>query len=194
MAAAAIIGFLGNEAVALLQIRKGREIGSAALVADGLHARTDGLTSLAVLVAALGSWLGYPIVDPIIGLLIGVAILFITKDAIVTMWYRLMDAIEPEYLADAERVVAAQEGVKELRRLRMRWMGHRIYADLCIAVDPNLSTAESHHIAEHLRHDLFHAVPYLAEAVVHVDPWSPEPQGHHELTYHHDPIPQPVGD
>ena len=177
VAAAAIIGFLGNEAVALLQIRKGREIGSAALVADGLHARTDGLTSLAVLVAALGSWLGYPIVDPIIGLLIGVAILFITKDAIVTMWYRLMDAIEPEHLADAERVVAAQEGVKQLRRLRMRWMGHRIYADLCIAVDPDLSTAESHHIAEHLRHDLFHAVPYLAEAVVHVDPWSPEPAG-----------------
>ena len=194
VAAAAIIGFLGNEAVALLQIRKGREIGSAALVADGLHARTDGLTSLAVLVAALGSWLGYPIVDPIIGLLIGVAILFITKDAIVTMWYRLMDAIEPEYLAGAERVVAEQAGVKELRRLRMRWMGHRIYADLCIAVDPAISTAESHHIAEHLRHDLFHAVPYLAEAVVHVDPWSPEPQGHHELTFHHDPIPQPVGD
>ncbi|MDX1686725.1 MAG: cation diffusion facilitator family transporter [Candidatus Promineifilaceae bacterium] len=65
--AASIVGFLGNEAVALLQIRVGRKIGSAAMVADGLHARTDGLTSLAVLLAAGGSWLGYPIVDPIIG-------------------------------------------------------------------------------------------------------------------------------
>lgn len=192
VAAAAVIGFLGNEAVAWLQIRKGREIGSAALVADGLHARTDGLTSLAVLVAAGGSWLGFPIVDPIIGILIGIAILFITKDAIITMWYRLMDAIEPEYLVRAERVVANQSGVKELRRLRMRWMGHRISADLCIAVDPHLTTVESHHVAEHLRHDLFHEVPYLAEATVHVDPWSPEPALHHELTHHHDPVPQPL--
>ncbi|MFN8467145.1 MAG: cation diffusion facilitator family transporter [Caldilineaceae bacterium] len=192
VAAAAVIGFLGNEAVALLQISKGREIGSAALVADGLHARTDGLTSLAVLVAAVGSWLGFPIVDPIIGLLIGVAILFITKDAIVTMWYRLMDAIEPEYLAEAEEVISAQENVKELRRLRMRWLGHRIAADVCIAVDPELTTAESHHIAEHLRHDLFHTVPYLADVTVHVDPWTPEPDKHHELTMHHDPVPQPV--
>ncbi|MCA9946634.1 MAG: cation transporter, partial [Anaerolineales bacterium] len=106
VAAAAIIGFLGNEAVALLQIRTGRKIGSAALVADGLHARTDGLTSLAVLLAAGGTWLGFPIVDPIIGILIGIAILFITKDAIITMWYRLMDAIEPEYMDQAEEIVA----------------------------------------------------------------------------------------
>ena len=192
VAAAAVIGFLGNEAVAWLQIRKGREIGSAALVADGVHARTDGLTSLAVLVAAFGSWLGFPLVDPIIGILIGIAILFITKDAIVTMWYRLMDAIEPEYLARAERVVAKQAGVKELRRVRMRWMGHRIGADVCIAVEPYLTTVESHHIAEHLRHDLFHEVPYLAEVTVHVDPWSEEPVAHHELTHDHDPVPQPV--
>jgi cation diffusion facilitator family transporter len=192
VAAAAIIGFLGNEAVAWLQIRKGREIGSAALVADGLHARTDGFTSLAVLVAAGGSWLGFPIVDPIIGLMIGVAILFITKDAVVTMWYRLMDAIEPEYLAQAEQIIAGQPNVKELRRLRMRWMGHRLGADVCIAVDPHLTTVESHHIAEHLRHDLFHHVPYLADVTVHVDPWSPEPEGHHELTQHLDPAPQPL--
>ncbi len=64
VAVAAVVGFIGNEAVAWLQIRKGREIGSAALVADGLHARTDGLTSLAVLIAVVGSWLGFPIVDP----------------------------------------------------------------------------------------------------------------------------------
>jgi cation diffusion facilitator family transporter len=192
VAAAAVVGFLGNEAVAWLQIRKGREIGSAALVADGLHARTDGMTSLAVLLAAGGSWLGYPIVDPIIGIFIGIAILFITKDAVVTMWYRLMDAIEPEYLANAEQVAVAQPGVKELRRLRMRWMGHRISADVCIAVDPHLTTVDSHHIAEHLRHDLFHAVPYLGEVNVHVDPWSPDPAGHHEMTHHHEPVPQPI--
>ncbi len=190
--AAAIIGFLGNEAVALLQIRVGRKIGSAALVADGLHARTDGLTSLAVLLAAAGSWLGFPIIDPFIGLLIGVAILFITRNAAVTMWYRLMDAIDPELLTQAEQIVQQQAAVKELRRLRMRWMGHRLYAEVCIAVEPLLTTVQSHHITEQLRHDLFHQIPNLAEIVVHVDPWAEQLETVHQLTIHHEPVPRPI--
>ncbi len=190
--AAAIVGFLGNEAVALLQIRVGRKIGSAALVADGLHARTDGLTSLAVLLAVAGAWLGYPIIDPIIGLLIGAAILFITRDATVTMWYRLMDAIEPEILTQAETVVEQQAEVKEANRLRMRWMGHRLHAEVHIAVDPRLTTAESHLIAEQVRHDLFHAVPNLSEVIVHVDPWAEKPEEFHQLTEHHEPLPKPI--
>jgi cation diffusion facilitator family transporter len=192
VAAAAVIGFLGNEAVALLQIRTGRKIGSAALVADGLHARTDGLTSLAVLLAAAGSWLGFPILDPIIGLSIGVVILFITRDTIVTMWYRLMDAIDPELLAQAELVVQQQPDVKGYNRLRMRWMGHRLHAEVHIAVEPHLSTVQSHYIAENLRHDLFHHVPSLAEVVVHVDPWSEPLETAHELTLHHEPVPRPI--
>jgi cation diffusion facilitator family transporter len=192
VAAAAIVGFVGNEAVALLQIRVGRKIGSAALVADGLHARTDGLTSLAVLLAVIGTWLGFPILDPIIGILIGVAILFITKDATVTMWYRLMDAIEPEILSDAEAVIQEDDRLKKASRLRMRWMGHRLHAELYIAVDPHLTTAESHRIAEELRHSLFHRIPNLSEVVVHVDPWSEEPDKFHQLTTHHEPVPEPI--
>lgn len=193
VAAAAIIGFIGNEAVALLQIRTGRKIGSAALVADGLHARTDGLTSLAVLLAAGGTWLGFPVVDPIIGLLIGIAILFITKDAIVTMWYRLMDAIEPEYMDQAEAVIGRQPDVEALCRLRMRWMGHRLQAEVTIAVDPRLTTLESHHIAEQVRHELFHELPALSEAIVHVDPWLEQLETAHKLTLHHEPVPRPLG-
>ncbi len=192
VAAAAIIGFLGNEAVALLQIRTGRKIGSAALVADGLHARTDSLTSLAVLLAAGGTWLGFPILDPIIGILIGITILFITKDAIVTMWYRLMDAIEPEYMDQAEAVINIQPGVKEVCRLRMRWMGHRLQAEVHIAVDPHLTTLESHDIAEQVRHELFHELPTLSEAIVHVDPWLERSEAAHELTRHHEPVPRPL--
>ena len=192
LVAAAIIGFIGNETVALLQIRVGRKIGSAALVADGLHARTDGLTSLAVLFAAGGAWLGYPILDPIIGILIGIAILFITWDATKRIWYRLMDAIEPELLAQAEAAIGGQAGVKELRRLRMRWMGHRLHAEAHIAVDPHLSTAQSHTIAENVRHVLFHQVERVVEVVVHVEPWSARPEEHHQITLHHEPAPRPI--
>lgn len=189
VAAAAIIGFLGNEAVALLQIRTGRRIGSAALVADGMHARTDGLTSLAVLLAAGGTWLGFPIVDPIIGLLIGVAILFITKDAIVTMWYRLMDAIEPEYMDQAEQAIRQNPDVQGLSLLRMRWMGHRLHAESAIAVDPSLTTLQAHDIAEEVRHDLFHALPMLTEVVVHIEPGADRPEVAHARTLHHQPVP-----
>lgn len=73
--AASVIGFLGNEAVAVFRIRVGKEVGSAALTADGYHARVDGLTSLAVLVGAAGVWLGYPAADPIVGLIISAVIL-----------------------------------------------------------------------------------------------------------------------
>lgn len=189
--AAAIIGFLGNEAVALLQIRVGRKIGSAAMVADGLHARTDGLTSLAVLVAAAGSWLGYPILDPIIGLLIGTVILFIARDAITTMWYRLMDAIEPEHMDKAETVVRNTKGVKALGRLRMRWIGHRMHAEVIVAVDDDLTTLEGHRIAENVRHDLFHEIPSLSEVIVHIEPAAVLDEAHRQ-TIHHEAIPRPL--
>lgn len=190
VAAAAVIGFLGNEAVAQLQIRTGRKIGSAALVADGLHARTDGFTSLAVLIAVGGSWIGLPIIDPLIGLLIGITILFITRDAAIRIWQRLMDAIEPEIMEQTEAVIRQQPEVKALRHLRMRWLGHTLYAEVQIAVDPSLTTDETFHITEHLRHDLFHEVNHLAEVVVNIEPWSENPGDYVRVTAHPNHEPQ----
>jgi divalent metal cation (Fe/Co/Zn/Cd) transporter len=141
-------------------------------------------------VAVFGTAIGIPILDPIIGILIGVAILFIVKDATVRMWYRLMDAIEPEILGEAEAVVNRQPEVRELRRLRMRWMGHRLHAEAHIAVDADLTTAQSHHVAELLRHDLFRALPKLSEVVVHTDPWPEMPEEYHRLTGAYEAIPQ----
>ena len=165
VAAAALIGFLGNETVAAMQIRVGKRIGSAALVADGLHARTDGLTSLAVLLAAGGAWLGYPSVDPIIGLLIGVAILFITWDAAKRMWFRSMDAVEPDILAQAEKVIGQTPGVQEIRRLRLRWVGHQLQGDLQLALAP---TAHWEAALHEIRHQLGHELPRLADLAIEV--------------------------
>ena len=97
---AALLGFLGNEAVALLRIKVGKEIGSAALIADGYHARVDGWTSLAVLIGTGGAWLGYPILDPLVGLVITVAILRIVWESGATIFTRLLDGVEPTVLAD----------------------------------------------------------------------------------------------
>jgi cation diffusion facilitator family transporter len=180
---------LGNEGVAILQIRVGRKIGSAAMVADGLHARTDGLTSLAVLFAAVGSWFGYPIIDPLIGILIGIAILFITWDTMKTIWYRLMDAVDPELIDSAEEVVLENESVLQIRRIRMRWVGHCLHAEIYISVYSDLKTSESHAIAEQVRHVLYHEFPDLTDINVHIDPWTDADDAHHELTVEHEPVP-----
>ena len=166
VAAAAIIGFLGNEAVAILQIRVGKRIGSAALIADGLHARSDGLTSLAVLLAATGSWLGFPLADPFVGLLIGVVILFISWDATKRMWYRLMDAVEPEIVQQVETSVAFHPDVQSIQRLRLRWLGHQLQGDMKLLLQP---TSKSHTVKEEIRHTLQHEVPKLADLTIELE-------------------------
>lgn len=185
VAAAAVIGFIGNETVAFLQIRAGRRIGSAAMVADGLHARIDGMTSLAVLIAVLGTYFGLPLVDPIIGLLIGIAILFITWDATRTMWYRLMDAIDPKVVDEVEAVARDVEGVIAVQDTRIRWLGNRLHVDLHITVNEDLPTRESHRIAEEVRHALMHDQPHLSIVSIHVDPCGHSGQNPHALTAHH---------
>ncbi|WP_225727958.1 MULTISPECIES: cation diffusion facilitator family transporter [unclassified Nocardia] len=170
VAAAGLIGFLGNETVALYRIRVGRRIGSAALVADGLHARTDGFTSLAVLVGAGGVALGFPLADPIVGLVITVAILAVLRTAVRDVVRRLMDAVDPELVDTAERALAAEPGVLGVRSLRMRWIGHRLHADVELDVPPTISLADAHHVAHEAEHTLTHAVPRLDTALVHAYP------------------------
>jgi cation diffusion facilitator family transporter len=183
--AASIIGFLGNEAVAVFRIRVGREIGSAALVADGQHARTDGFTSLAVFLGALGSVLGFPIADPIVGFLITIAILFIVKDTIVAMWFRLMDAVDPALVDSLETAAQNVSGVEKVDNVRVRWLGHRLLAEMHITVNEDLPTRASHLIAEEVRHALFHVQPKLVEVTVHIDPCGHCGQNPHEVTAHH---------
>ena len=95
VAVAAVVGFAGNELVARYRIRAGRRIGPAALVADGLHARTDGFTCLAVLLGAGGLALGWRWADPVVGLVITVAILGVLRSALNQVGPRLMDAVDP---------------------------------------------------------------------------------------------------
>ena len=170
VAAAGLIGFLGNEVVAVYRIRIGRRIGSAALVADGLHARTDGFTSLAVLFGAGGVAVGYPLADPIVGLIITVAILAVLRTAVRDIFHRLMDAVDPNLIDTAEASLAARPGVRDVRSIRMRWIGHRLHADAELDIDPNTSLEDAHRIAHDAEHQLTHAVPKLNSALVHAYP------------------------
>jgi cation diffusion facilitator family transporter len=170
VAAAAFVGFIGNEAVAVFRIRIGNEIGSAALIADGNHARVDGFTSLAVLIGVVGVWLGIPILDPIVGILITIAILFIVKDAALSVWNRLIDGIEPEILAQIEHAPVHVPGVQSVKTVRARWIGHRVYTDVQVTVDPSLTIDAGQAIAEKVEQSLREHVRLLGEAVVRVSP------------------------
>jgi cation diffusion facilitator family transporter len=185
VSAAALTGFAGNELVARYRIRTGRKIGSAALIADGLHARTDGFTSLAVLIGAAGVALGWDWADPVVGLLITVAILAVLRQAAREIYRRLMDAVDPALVGQAEQTLQGTAGVLGTGQVRMRWIGHQIRAECEVIVDPGITAVQAHQVAVAAEHALLHAIPRLAAALVHADP---QPDGgadpHHVLAPH----------
>ncbi|MEU5549731.1 cation diffusion facilitator family transporter [Micromonospora sp. NPDC047793] len=184
VAGAGVVGFVGNELVARYRIRVGRRIGSAALVADGLHARTDGYTSLAVVAAAGGAALGWRWADPVVGLAIAVAITVVLADAGRQIYRRLMDAVDPTLVDRAERTLRDVDGVRDVTGVRLRWIGHRLHAEADLVVDAGLSLVAAHEIAADAEHRLTHAVPRLTSATVHTDPDS-HPGGHHHADLSH---------
>ncbi|MFF4414563.1 cation diffusion facilitator family transporter [Streptosporangium sp. NPDC001559] len=185
VAVAGVVGFLGNEWVARYRIKVGREIGSAALVADGLHARTDGFTSLAVLLGAGGAALGWPLADPAVGLLITVGICFVLRDAAREVYHRLMDAVDPSLVEQAEQIVARVAGVKRVGSIRLRWIGHALHAEVDIVVGHELSLVRAHAVAVEAEHHLIHELPRLRAATVHTDPDGPEGTDHHAVLAAH---------
>ncbi|MGW3951678.1 cation diffusion facilitator family transporter [Streptomyces sp. NPDC004752] len=186
VAVAALVGFAGNEWVARYRIRVGRAIGSAALVADGLHARTDGFTSLAVLVGAAGSALGWQLADPLVGLAITAAIALVLRDAAREVFRRVLDAVDPALVDRAERALHAVPGVRGVGELRLRWIGHRLRAEVAIVVDGDATVRRAHAIAVDAEHALLHAVPRLTAALVHADPApAPGEADPHRVLAHH---------
>jgi len=184
---AGAVGFAGNELVAVYRIRVGRKIGSAALVADGFHARTDGFTSLAVVVGALGVAAGWKLADPIVGLLITVAILFVLKDAARDIYRRLMDSVEPDLVDDVHRVLGSVPGIQAVEAVRIRWIGHELRAEAEVVSDGDLSLADAHAIAEEAHHRLLHDIGRLGQATIHSSPCGHDGRDHHAATAHHFP-------
>jgi cation diffusion facilitator family transporter len=159
LALAGLIGFLGNEAVAVFRIKVGRQINSAALIADGYHARIDGLTSLAVVLGAFGVWMGFPLADPIVGLIITVAILAIVWQSANAVLRRMLDGVEPSVVRDLRHAAEHESRVKGVESVRARWLGRRLHAEMTLAVDPALSVTKVRKLVDDIRG---HAQGHLA--------------------------------
>jgi cation diffusion facilitator family transporter len=170
VAAAGVLGFVGNEVVARYRIRIGRRIGSAALVADGLHARTDGFTSLAVVLGAGGVAAGWPLADPLVGLLITLAIAAVLREAAREVYRRLMDAVDPALLAQAERALAEVPAVLAVGSLRLRWIGHQLHAEGDLVLPGDLTLAQAHQVTVEAERHLTEVMPRLTRTILHPDP------------------------
>ena len=191
VAVAALVGFFGNEAVAQLRIRTGKRIASVALVADGHHARIDGFTSLAVLAGAVGVWLGFPLADPIVGLIIALAIMRIVWQSARSVLSRAIDGVDPEVVDEIQEALTHTPGVVEVTETRVRWLGHRMLAEVNVAVPSGVSVEEGHAVAVEVRHRLLHRLEYLSDATVHVDPDSASGQAYHRIPNHrHGDLPE----
>ena len=185
--AAGAVGFVGNELVATYRVRVGQRIGSAALVADGLHARSDGFTSLAVVIGAVAVLAGAPTADPIAGLVITAAVIVVLAGATRTVYRRLMDSVDPDLVDRVEEVLLDVPGVEGVDDVRIRWVGHELRAEIQVTSDARLSLVQAHVIAEAAHHRLLHDVPRLAEAVIHTSPREQGASDHHAVVAHHFP-------
>lgn len=177
---ASIIGFLGNEGVAIFRIKVGKEIGSAALIADGYHARIDGLVSLAVLFSVIGISLGFPIADPIIGCIMTLMIFKIVWESTVVVFTRILDGVDPNVVDEIKHTTRHIKEVKDVNEIRVRWIGHRLHVELNITVDNKKSVEEGHQIANLVRHELFQHLKFISNAIIHVDPMSASGEKYHE--------------
>lgn len=150
-----------------------KKINSGALMADAWHHRSDALSSIGAFIGILGARLGYPILDPVasvvICLFIAKAAVDIFKDAIDKMVDHACDEKTTEQIRETIEKV---EGVERIDVLRTRLFGSKIYVDIEIAADDNLTLKEGHAIAERVHHNIENTFPEVKHCMVHVNPVS----------------------
>jgi cation diffusion facilitator family transporter len=183
--AAALVGMLGNEAVAQYKVRVGRRINSVPLQADGQHSRVDGLASLAAAAGIAGSWAGWPAADPLAGLLLSAVIIWVLVGAVRDVLARLLDRVDPEVVDAIEWAAESGPGASQAHAVRARWLGRSLHVLLHVSVDPEMPLREAHALGERVRHRIFHSQPGVAEVDVHLDPAGPDQHVSHAETMHH---------
>lgn len=183
---AGFTGGLGNEIVARYRLKVGREIRSLALMAEGHHARVDALTSLGVVMGLALVALGFPLADPVVGLIVTAFIFSIVVEVGRDLIPRIMGRAEDHDVNQIRSIAGGVEGVKAVGPVKLQWLGHRCFADLCVAVSPLISVTEAHSITEEVRHELLHHLSALVDVTIHADPYTEEfPDPFHDLTVHH---------
>jgi cation diffusion facilitator family transporter len=166
---AALIGVVANLGVSEYKVRVGRGIGSESLEADGIHSRIDALVSAGAFAGIGLAGLGLAIADPIIGILITVAIVFALAGTVRQLFYRMMDAVDPTIVDELTSAAKSVPGVLAVHDVRPRWVGRELVATMHVDMDRNSTLENAHAIAMRVEDAICHEVP-AARVEIHMDP------------------------
>jgi cation diffusion facilitator family transporter len=158
-----------NIFVMLYESKKGRELGSSFLVADAMHTKSDIFASIAVIVSLFFSGMGYPLADPIVGIVIT---LFIARIGY-TILKEASDILVDTVCLDTSAikfVVDRVDGVKGCHNIRTRGSVNSVYLDLHVFVDSNMPTEKSHEIADNIEKEIKQEFPAVVDIIVHIEP------------------------
>lgn len=172
---AAVISIVSKEAMFWYTRNGAKKINSSALMAEAWHHRSDVLSSVGSFAGILGARLGFQVLDPIASLIICVMILKVTVDIFMEAVGKLTDkSCDDETVEKMEEIVMKQEGVLAVDDIKTRIFGAKIYTDVEIAADGNLSLYDAHSIAERVHNEIEKNFPDVKHCMVHVNPYAGE--------------------
>lgn len=167
--AAAFVGVIANLGVSEYKVRVGRGIGSEALEADGIHSRIDALVSAGAFAGIGLAGLGFTIADPLVGIGISGAIVYIMVGTVKTLYYRMMDAVDPTIIDEITDAAKKVEGVRGVHDVRARWVGRELVATMHVDYNPNATLKAAHAIGIRVEEAVCGEVP-AARLEIHMDP------------------------
>lgn len=169
---AALLSIVAKEGMYHYTMRGARKIESTVLKADAWHHRTDAISSVGSFVGIWGAMNGWPLMEPIAAVAIGVLIIKVAVDIYMQSIRELIDtSADSETVEDIRDIILETKGVLDIDDLKTRIHVNRLYVDLEIAVDPDLTMRDAHHIAEEVHDRIEAMVPKVKHCMVHVNPY-----------------------
>lgn len=168
---AAFVSIVGKEAMYWYTRYYAKIINSQAFMADAWHHRSDAISSVGALIGVAGARCGYPVMDLLASLFICVFILKVSYDIIGDAFSKLLDtSCGLDYEKKLHDFIAGQENVKSVDMLQSRMFGNKVYVDLEISVDGDISLREAHDIAEHVHNEVEKHFLDIKHIMIHVNP------------------------
>jgi cation diffusion facilitator family transporter len=166
-----------NAIVMTYEYRRGKQLQSDILIVDSMHTRADIFTSISVIVALIGVKIGFPIVDPIITLVISCFIAYAAYEIIRQESRILCDAIAITDTSKIKDVVCGMPGVKSCHKIRSRGRADDVHLDLHVQVDPNMIMRDSHRLSYALEEKIIKSFPGVTDVLVHLEPYTGKENG-----------------
>ena len=168
---AAIVSILVKESMFRYTMFYAKKLDSAAFKADAWHHRSDAISSVGAFVGIGMAKMGFPIMDPIASLVICVLILKVAFDILRDAVDKMLDtSCDNDYEKKIRSFISEQPGVESIDLLHTRQFGNKVYVDLEIAVQRDLSLAEAHAIAENIHASVEKNFPNVKHVMIHVNP------------------------